>query len=401
MHAIDGLVVLALAAILFAPCAAQAAVHESIVIDAQTGEVLHAYNANQLAHPASLAKLMTLYIVFQRLESGKLKLNEELHVSRHAAAQQPTKLWLRPGSEITVRSAILGITTRSANDAAVVLAEAISRSEAGFAQLMTRRARELGMKNTRFYNATGLPNARQWTTANDMARLALVIINRFPNYYHFFSARSFRFHGHTIYGHDHLLNEYAGTDGLKTGYIRASGYNIVTSVVRRDRRLVGVVMGGRTAHARDQLMMALLNRGFATGPDETIAADDATGSAGGLDKQTSIKLVSATEDRDVGTPNHGHWVVQIGKDFSSKHSVRRVLKSAIRSAPHFLKPSRELVVKLQGRHYRARFSQMSEGMAIGACRTLLRKQFTCTVFRVGAPENDLAGVANRRTSRDD
>ncbi|HET7104754.1 MAG TPA: D-alanyl-D-alanine carboxypeptidase family protein, partial [Terracidiphilus sp.] len=241
-----------LAAFVCVPRPAHAVVHASIVVDAETGVVLHAQNADHLAHPASLAKLMTLYITFERLDSGRLTLGQKLHISRHAASRQPARLGLRPGASISVRSAILAIVTKSANDAAVVLAEGITGSESRFARLMTRTARELGMQRTTFYNASGLPNRRQWTTARDMSTLALAIINDFPAYYHFFRVRSFRFHGRTIYGHDHLLGRYPGADGLKTGFIRASGYNLVTSAVRHQRRLVGVVLGGSTAASRDR-----------------------------------------------------------------------------------------------------------------------------------------------------
>lgn len=370
---------------------AWAIVHASIVVDAQSGQVLQSHNANSLAHPASLTKLMTLYITFEQLERGKLKLGKELHVSRHAAAQQPTKLWLHPGSRISVQSAILGIVTQSANDAAVVLAEGISGSESRFALLMNRTAHRLGMKHTRFYNASGLPNARQWTTARDMSTLALALIGDFPGYYHFFSVRSFRFHGHQVYGHDHLLDLFAGTDGLKTGYIRASGYNLVTSAVRHDRRLVGVVLGGATAHARDRLMMTLLARAFSSRPSPLLEARSEKGSVEPARKMASVKLVSdKTEDESLDSAEDRQWVVQVGRDFSSQQSVRRSLKSAARTAPASLRNSRELVVKLRGNHYRARFARLSEDLAASACRRLSRKGFTCRYFNVGPSSADRA-----------
>ncbi|HEV2698597.1 MAG TPA: D-alanyl-D-alanine carboxypeptidase family protein, partial [Terriglobales bacterium] len=205
---------LALAAIFMAATAsaAYARVHASILVDAQTGNILETQNPDDLCYPASLTKLMTLYLTFQQLNSGKMTLEQELPVSSHAATQQPTKLYLKPGEEITVRSAILAITTRSANDAAVVLAEAIGGTEWNFAHSMTVEARELGMTHTTFRNASGLPNISQMTTARDMSKLAIAIMHKYPQYYHFFKAKSFAFRGKTINGHDHLLSRYAGVD---------------------------------------------------------------------------------------------------------------------------------------------------------------------------------------------
>jgi D-alanyl-D-alanine carboxypeptidase len=401
-HSAVAVVVLALAVFSCGSRSARAAVHASIVIDAQSGEVLHAHNADRRAHPASLAKLMTLYITFQQLDSGKLTLHQELPVSSHAAAQPPTKLYLRPGSEISVRSAILGIVTKSANDAAVVLAEGIAGSEPRFARIMTQKARELGMQRTTFYNASGLPNARQWTTARDMSNLALAIINDYPAYYHFFGVRSFTFHGRRVYGHDHLLDRYPGADGLKTGFIRASGYNLVTSAVRHHRRLVGVVMGGSSARSRDRHMMTLLNRGFSRRSTETLEARATDPPPTPQPKRASLKLASdVVQDDDADAPDAGHWIVQVGGNFLSAHSVRRVLKSAIRSAPSVLSPDRELVVKLRAHRYRARFSHLSEHQAVSACRALRRKKFTCRILNYQVPSNDLAGVSGVSTSQSD
>jgi len=359
-------------------------------VDAGSGGVIYARNAEARAHPASLTKLMTLFITFQQLERGRLKMTQELPVSKHAAAQQPTKLWLRPGTTMSVRSAILGITTRSANDAAVVLAEAIAGSESLFARRMTLTAHRLGMDRTRFYNASGLPDRRQWTTAHDMAKLAIALIRDFPVYYRFFSVRSFRFHGDIIYGHDHLLDEYAGVDGLKTGYIRASGYNLVTSAIRHNRRLVGVVLGGNTARSRDRLMMALLNRGFSSNPTVQMA-QSRTPAAGPAQKPDSVaqghqntpKVVKA--DLETSIPEDAETregVIEIGGDFSNQAAVRRTLSSAIRTAPGVLNSGDELVVKLRGRHFRARFRRLGERDAIQACSALHRKGFRCRIVRL-------------------
>jgi D-alanyl-D-alanine carboxypeptidase len=237
-------------------------VSASIVLDADTGKVLSENNADVLTYPASLTKLMTLYLTFEDLNSGRLRLDQYLPVSAEAASRPPTKLGLRAGDAVEVQDLILGIVTRSANDAASVLAEGQSGSEPAFAERMTRKARELGMTETVFSNASGLPDPEQHTSARDMAQLALALYHDFPREYRYFSAREFDFRGHLIVGHDHLLDWYPGADGLKTGYIRASGFNLATSAVRGGHRLIGVVLGGPSAGTRDREMAALLDQGF-------------------------------------------------------------------------------------------------------------------------------------------
>jgi len=358
------------------PPSASARVQASIVVDAQTGKVLEAHNADSLCYPASLTKLMTLYITFQQLSAGKMTLSQELPVSSHAAAQAPTKLYLHPGERISVRSAILAITTRSANDAAVVLAEGVAGTELGFANLMNQRARQLGMDHTTFRNASGLPNRRQKTTARDMSKLALAILHDFPQYYPYFKARSFDFRGQTIEGHDHLLEQYPGVDGMKTGYTYASGFNIVTSAVRYDRRLLGVVMGGRTARSRDHLMMALLNRGFARVRVRTATAAS-PGKVGTGAAAASTAKASDAEGQMESRPESA-WIVQIGHNFRSRRQVRSALRSALHTAPDQLKDARPLVVRLRSGRYLARFSEMNEAMAQKACRVLQSRKFTCS-----------------------
>ncbi len=230
----------------------------SIVVDGNTGAVLEESNPDALRHPASLTKVMTLYLLFERLDAGKIKLDTPLMVSAHAAAQAPTKLGLKPGQTISVENAIKGIVTRSANDAAVVIAENLGGSEQAFAKLMTQKARALGMSHTTYVNASGLPDDGQITTARDLALLGRVIQERFPRYYRFFSTTSFVFRGQTIRGHDHLLGSVPGVDGIKTGFTDGSGFNLLTSVHRDGRYLVGVVLGGRSAAERDAHMRALI-----------------------------------------------------------------------------------------------------------------------------------------------
>jgi len=231
----------------------------SIVVDANSGAVMQASNADSPRHPASLTKIMTLYLLFERLEAGKIKLTTEMNVSPHAAVQAPSKLGLQPGQTIEVETAIRAIVTKSANDVAVVVAEALAGDEAEFAKLMTAKARELGMMHTTYRNASGLPDDQQITTARDMALLGRAIQDRFPKYYRYFSTRTFAFRGRTMRNHNHLLGRVDGVDGIKTGYIHDSGFNIVTSVRRGNRHIVAVVFGGRTASARDARVRGLID----------------------------------------------------------------------------------------------------------------------------------------------
>jgi D-alanyl-D-alanine carboxypeptidase len=233
--------------------------YSDIVVDGNSGTTLHASNPDALRHPASLTKVMTLYLLFEQLEAGKLKLDSALDVSEHAAIQSPTKLGLRDGQTIKVEDAIKGIVTRSANDAAVVVAEHIAGGEDDFAKLMTRKAQALGMSHTVYRNASGLPNDDQVTTARDQALLGRAIQERFPRYYKYFSTRSFEFRGESIGNHNRLLGTLDGVDGIKTGYISASGFNIITSVHRDNRYLVAVVFGGSSAGSRDERMRELIH----------------------------------------------------------------------------------------------------------------------------------------------
>jgi D-alanyl-D-alanine carboxypeptidase len=230
----------------------------SIIVDGNSGATLSATNPDASRHPASLTKIMTLYLLFERLDAGKMKLDTEMDVSEHASDQAPTKLGLRPGQTIAVEDAIKGLVTRSANDAAVVIAEAIAGDEGDFAKLMTRKARALGMVRTVYRNASGLPDDEQVTTARDQATLGRAIQDRFPRYYRYFSTTAFSYHGHSIRNHNHLLGNVEGVDGIKTGYTRASGFNLVTSMRRGNRHLVGVVLGGRSGGSRDTIMRGLL-----------------------------------------------------------------------------------------------------------------------------------------------
>jgi D-alanyl-D-alanine carboxypeptidase len=245
-----------------AAVAAYQPAYASIVVDANSGAVLQSADADSPRHPASLTKIMTLYLLFERLEAGKIKLTTPMEVSTHAAAQAPSKLGLKPGDTIAVEPAIRAVVTKSANDVAVVIAEALGGSEPEFARMMTKKARDLGMAQTTYHNASGLPDDEQLTTARDMTILGRVIQDRFPNYYRYFSTRSFEFRGHAMRNHNRLLGAVEGVDGIKTGYTNASGFNLITSVRRGGRHIVAAVFGGRTASWRDSHMVGLIEKYF-------------------------------------------------------------------------------------------------------------------------------------------
>ncbi|HSI42604.1 MAG TPA: D-alanyl-D-alanine carboxypeptidase family protein [Xanthobacteraceae bacterium] len=232
--------------------------YADIVIDAKTGRVLHEENADALRHPASVTKIMTLYLLFEQLESRRLKLDSELPVSAYAARQQPTKLGVKPGSSVSVEDAIKALVTRSANDVSVVIAEAIAGDADTFATMMTRKARALGMSRTVFKNPNGLPDPEQVTTARDLATLGRAIQERFPRYYPYFATRTFYYKGVAIANHNKLLGRVEGLDGIKTGYTAASGFNLVTNVNRDGRHIVAVVLGGTSGGARDARMARLI-----------------------------------------------------------------------------------------------------------------------------------------------
>jgi D-alanyl-D-alanine carboxypeptidase len=230
----------------------------AIVVDANTGRELYGVNENGLRHPASITKVMTLYLLFEQLDKGAMTLQSQIPISEHAAGQEPSKLGISAGDSLSVEDAIKAVVTRSANDVAVAIAEAIGGDEANFAQLMTRKAHALGMSRTIYRNASGLPNDEQITTARDLTVLARATEERFPKYFHYFSTHEFNYAGEIIGNHNHLLGRVEGVDGIKTGYTRASGFNLLTSVHRDGRSLVAVVMGGRTGGARDRIMEQLI-----------------------------------------------------------------------------------------------------------------------------------------------
>ncbi|HVY16094.1 MAG TPA: D-alanyl-D-alanine carboxypeptidase family protein, partial [Rhodopila sp.] len=312
--------------------------YSSIVIDASNGAVLESDSANQPRHPASLTKLMTLYLTFEALRDRRITLNQLVPVSAHAASMEPTKLGLVPGSKLTVQQAILGLVTKSANDAAAALGEFLGGSEDRFAQMMTLRARALGMANTTFENASGLPDPDQWTTAHDLAILARRLITDFPGDYRYFSTPSFVWHRQVIFNHDSMLKSYPGADGMKTGYTDASGHNLITSAMRGGVRLIGVVLGASTNGERDIQMTALLNQGFQQmdvpierKPVLVASRMPLTNSAHAAELPHPPEVTRVSEMRPPPHPRPATWAVHVGA-FRSQAAARSAALVARREA---------------------------------------------------------------------
>lgn len=269
--------------------AAHAGGYAAVVIDATTGQVVDSVNPDVQNHPASLTKMMTLYLTFQALQSGKLRIDQPMPVSAWAQHKAPTKLGLLRGQTISVQDCILAMVTKSANDAATVMAEGLGGSEENFGEMMTEQARLLGMVNTHFNNASGLPDPGQLTTANDMVKLAMALYRDFPQDAHYFATKEFVFRGRLIRGHNHLMDRYPGMDGLKTGFTDASGFNLASTAVRNGHRLFGVVLGSQSAAMRDKLMARLFDDGFDDRPTPAVLVAQAAG----VRESVALKMLAA------------------------------------------------------------------------------------------------------------
>lgn len=379
--------------------------YSALVVDAGSGRVLHEANADTRNYPASLTKMMTLYMVFDALDRGKWSPNRKLPVSARAAAQPPSKLGLRKGQSIKVKDAILALVTKSANDAAVVLAEALGGTESNFAVLMTTKARQLGMSRTTFRNASGLPDSRQVTTARDMALLAMALLRNFPQHYTYFSTRSFAFGGTRHGNHNRLLGHYQGADGIKTGYIRASGYNLVASARRGGRRVIGVILGGKTASQRNRQMASLLDVGF-RGLDTTLA-DDMARPRIGLDMADvappSPRSLAAASSSPVSSsspvlsPAGQVWGIQVGA-FPNVASARRAAQRAVAATRSLMADGVIHVEPAGGRKtlFQARIGNLGRIEASRACGVLKQKKFKCMVFKLKQPIA-IAGATSQAT----
>ncbi len=355
--------------------------YSSIVIDATTGQVLEEANPNAPRHPASLAKLMTLYLTFEALRDRRITLNTRVPVSAYAASMQPTKLGLMPGTYLTVEQAILGLVTKSANDAACALGELLAGSEDRFAQMMTLRARALGMNRTTFTNASGLPDPDQWTTARDLAVLARHLLSDFPSYYGYFSTPNFVFHGRLIPNHDHLLKTYPGADGMKTGYTDASGHNLVTSAVNNGVRLIGVVLGAGSNGERDVHMASLLDQGF----DEMDVPVErpATRVASRIGLIATAHAATTEPSRQAAVRHRvavvAAWGIQVGS-FSNE----RIARSAAAKARRYADGGDVHVeaVKLRRKTlWRAQVTGLTAAEAQDACASLAKHKTGCLVLR--------------------
>lgn len=393
-------VLLFITAIVIVSGPAEARRYASIVIDEETGVVLHEAHADREIYPASLTKMMTLYLLFEALEDGTVTPEQKLPVSRRAAGQPPTNLRLDVGDTITVKKAIRALIIQSANDVATVVAEALGGTEAKFARMMTEKARELGMMHTTYRNASGLPNRHQVSTARDIATLARALMRDFPGYYHLFSEESFTYHGRTYKTHNHLVTDYPGADGLKTGYIRAAGFNVATSAVRYDRRLIAVVIGGRTAKSRDVHTAKLLNHEFAAiaagdVPAITMAsvplvvppAKPETPESGIAIAMSA--LVPSAKAAVPDTPLAGRWGIQVGA-FSEFAPAQMVARKAAHDAASILQDAHVVVHERPQDDrtlYRSRIIGLTEDDAEAACKLLKAKDTPCLVVRL---ENNVA-----------
>ena len=318
----------------------------SIIVDGNSGAVLSSNNPDGIRRPASLTKIMTLYLLFERLDAGKMKLDTEMEVSEHASEQAPTKLGLKPGQTLRVEDAIKGLVTRSANDAAVVIAEAIAGDEDEFAKLMTRKARALGMSKTTYRNASGLPNDEQLTTARDQATLGRAIQDRYPRYYRYFATTVFNYRGQSIRNHNRLLGNVEGVDGIKTGYTRASGFNLVSSMRRGNRHLVGVVLGGRSGGSRDATMRNLLAENLEKGASKrTVAAITERNPADGSVDVAEVKTAS----RSAETAPSGSALAAAEPGLAAMPTTRSIAKPSLMAAAAAALPPPAAKVEQQAR----------------------------------------------------
>jgi len=353
--------------------------YSSIVIDADSGNVLEQINPDAPRHPASLTKLMTLYMTFEALRDRRISREQLVPISAGAAAMEPSKLGLLPGTRITVQDAILGLVTKSANDAACALGELLGGSEARFAQMMTLRARALGMSHTTFINASGLPDPDQWTTAHDLAILGRRLIADFPADYRYFSTPSFVFQRRVIFNHDNMLRSYPGADGMKTGYTETSGHNLVTSATRGGVRLIGVVLGAASNGERDLHMAALLNQGFEEMDVPVERHPTASASRGAL---ISAAHAAPSETPPVASarprPNTFAWAIQIGS-YPTERAARDAAVAARRTADAG-EARIEAAVVNHKTMWRAQVTGLTAADAQATCSALVRRKLPCLMI---------------------
>ena len=389
------------------------------IMDANTGKVLAARNADVLNHPASLTKMMTLYLTFEALHAGKLRWDQKITMSKNGASVIPSKLYVRQGQTFTVREAVYGMIVKSANDMAEGMGDHLGGSEARFAEMMTRKARQLGMTKTVFRNASGLPNKSQVTTARDMAKLGLALQRDFPKEYSLFATQSFNFRGKRIRGHNNLMYRYQGMDGIKTGYTNASGFNLVSAVNHNGRRVVGVVLGGKTARSRDAQMAALLDKAvpqasrgrnteqlvasakvsrtfdvaaavppaavplpmFAERRADPVAMQIATANADVADMM-QVSAIPRPAPAAAPAGQRSRWEVQIAAT-DSEAAARSLLANARSNIGNYsgIAPYTEAVQSGSATLYRARFTGFEDqSSAVSACKALKARSYACVVM---------------------
>ncbi len=395
-----GLMALTLASVtsLTSP-AAHAAKYSAIVVDGKTGKVLHASSADAPRFPASLTKIMTLYVLFDYLTKKRLTVNTKFYVTPYASSRPPTKMGLRAGKYVKVKDLIGSLVTKSANDGAVVVAENLAGSVPKFARLMTRTARKMGMSRTTFKNPSGLPNWSQKTTARDMAILSVRIMNDFPKLSRSFKMRSYTYKRKRFGNHNRLLGRYRGVEGIKTGYTRASGFNLTTSVRRNGKHVIAVVMGGRTGRARNAKMRQLLNRFIPKARSMRGRIFPQVFAGVRMHKKHATRLAAAPAPRrrkakvsTVGTPatgwtarsnkNSGGYDVQVGA-FTDPEEAKIRIKSATNRAKDILKGHSSFTMKANVRsttYYRARFANFTKRSAKRTCSKLKSRGITCVIM---------------------
>ena len=405
--------------------------YAAFVMHSDTGDVLFDRYADEKRYPASLTKMMTLYMLFEAIEAGDVSLDDKLKVSKRASLQPASRLGLKRGSTIEVETAIEALVIRSANDVATVVAEKLGGSEAAFARKMTAKARDLGMKRTTFRNASGLPDRRQVTTARDMAILSQRLVQDFPDYFHYFDQSTFRWNGRTYTSHNKVARTMDGADGLKTGYTRASGYNLSTTIERGDNRLIGIVLGGRSARSRDRHMTDILNEAYkdirrkpslisaihrvkpipSLRPDRSTPSSASTVLASAVpvprpkpsgddeaplnfdQLQLAINDVAANKTNlDIAPVGEGDaeireardWVIQVGAFTEQPQAIAKIRQT--QQKVQLIAPSagREVNIAEKGAttFYRARFNKLTEGEALESCSLLKANGSECIALSI-------------------
>ena len=357
---------------LTSPLLALSPLQSAIVIDVTSNKVLYQQKANALTYPASLTKMMTLVLLFDALNTKRVTMSTRLRVSKHAARQVPSKLGLKAGDTLSVKEALMGLITKSANDAAVVIAEKLGGTEGVFARMMTLRARSLGMHSTTFKNASGLPHKNQRTTARDMALLSAALIKNYKKYYPLFKSKSFVFKGKTYKNHNKLLEKVPGVDGIKTGFINASGFNLAASCLRHNHRIVAVVMGGRTGYSRDALMTQLINTSYQRFEPKTMDELVAL--------MTTVPLVPSKEPvlKPAVYKDNGNWMIHMGSFKTIKQAEKAAAVGYMNLAATYR--AHVKISKHPKKRYGSYLNGFTKKEARHACAILTRVKTSCQVI---------------------